>query len=655
MSVNAAMHSPFAPYASSAYDSITSCKLSTVRELNPLSSHFRVPARIRGRNRSAQVNPMVDCGATGLFLDAPFVQRNRIPTFPLRHPITLQNIDGSPNTAGNLTHFARLELTVDNHTAWTDFLVTNLGGEDIILGLPWLRHLNPSIDWQLGTLRIPPHAPTTPIPSPTIEEIPDEDATPPYHGAPSGDALVEEIGVEYESIATGTTVPPNSTPTPPPEPAAAATPPVEDPDDTPPIYRINANRRLRRSFVRKGLLEDTSDQLWCAAGFTYSQQIAEQIEKEKPVKTFEEMVPAQYRQHAHVFSEFESQRLPEHKPWDHAIEFTPDAPATMRTKVYPMSSNEQEELDRFIKENVQKGYIRPSKSPLASPVFFVKKKDGKLRFVQDYRRLNEFTIKNRYPLPLVSDIVNRLKGAKYFSKFDVRWGYNNVRIKEGDEWKAAFATNQGLFEPRVMFFGLTNSPATFQALMNSIFSDLITAGKVAVYLDDILIFTKTLEEHRQITNEVLKRLKTHDLFLRPEKCVFEQEEIEYLGLVIKEGEISMDPAKVEAVRNWPTPRNLRAVRGFLGFANFYRRFIKNFSTIARPLHDLTKKNAPWQWGTPHQDAFDTLRHHFISAPVLSLWDPNRLTRIEVDASGFATGGALLQKLDDGLWHPSTLR
>lgn len=193
----------------------------------------------------------------------------------------------------------------------------------------------------------------------------------------------------------------------------------------------------------------------------------------------------------------------------------------MHTKIYPMSVNEQEELDRFLEENLRKGYVQPFKSPISSPVFFIKKKDGKLRFIQDYRCLDEFTIKNRYPLPLVADIINQLRHAKYFTKFDVRWGYNNVRIKGGHEWKAAFATNRGLFEPLVMFFGLTNSPATFQALMNSIFSDLIAAGKVAVYLDDILIFTKTLEEHREIVHEVLKRLEQHDLYLRPEKCEFE--------------------------------------------------------------------------------------------------------------------------------------
>ena len=213
-------------------------------------------------------------------------------------------------------------------------------------------------------------------------------------------------------------------------------------------------------------------------------------------------------------------------------------------------------------------------------MFFVKKKDGKLRFVQDYRKLNQFTVKNRYPLPLVVDIVSRLQGARYFTKFDVRWGYNNIRIKQGDEWKAAFSTNRSLFEPSVMFFGLTNSPATFQALMNSIFADLIAAGKVAVYLDDILIFSHELEEHREVVREVLRRLQKNNLYLRPEKCEFEQEQIEYLGLVIWEGEVQMDPVKVAAVRDWPTPRNLRDLRGFLGFANFYRRFIQNFAQIA---------------------------------------------------------------------------
>ncbi|EEB88901.1 hypothetical protein MPER_13072, partial [Moniliophthora perniciosa FA553] len=369
----------------------------------------------------------------------------------------------------------------------------------------------------------------------------------------------------------------------------------------------------------------------------------------------EEIVPAEFHQYRKVFSEEESYRLPEHKPYDHTIDLKPDAPETIRSKVYPMSMNEQVELDQFLEENLRKGYIVPSKSPLASPVFFVKKKDGKLRFVQDYRKLNEFTVKNRYPLPLASDIINRLKGARYFTKLDVRWGYNNIRIKEGDEWKAAFVTNRGLFEPQVIFFGLTNSPATFQALMNSIFADLIAKGKVAVYLDDILIYSTTLEEHHQTTHEVLKRLQENDLYLRPEKCEFDQQQVEYLGMVIREGQVSMDPVKVRAVKEWATPRNLRELRGFLGFANFYRRFIKDFSKIARPLNDLTKKDCRWEWGLRQRQAFEALKEAFTKEPILVMWDPDRPTRLEVDASGYATGGVILQQLEDGLWHPVAYR
>ena len=164
--------------------------------------------------------------------------------------------------------------------------------------------------------------------------------------------------------------------------------------EEPPLCRIRANRMTRRSWVRQGILKETGEEVWCAAGYTYSQQIAEKAHREKPTKSFEEMIPESYRKFKQVFSEEASERLPAHKPWDHAIELIPGAPETMRTKVYPMSPNEQEELDRFLQDNLRKGYICPSKSPLASPVFFVKKKDGKLRFVQDYRKLNEFTVKN---------------------------------------------------------------------------------------------------------------------------------------------------------------------------------------------------------------------------------------------------------------------
>lgn len=569
------------------YDSVSSC---TIPELNSSSSHFRVSVLLKGRQRSTRTAAMIDSGATALFISRRFVTKNQVFLHPLHSSIPLFNIDGTHNAAGSITHYARLQLSMGDYVERLEFLVTDLGPEDVVLGLPWLRKVNPDIDWEKGTMEL-------------------------------GEEEREATGAEW----------------------------------TPRIERIAANRVQRRKWWKDKVLEDTTEELWCAAGYTYSTELAQKANQDKPKRTFEEIVPEEYRQYSKVFSETESERLPEHKPYDHAIDLKPDAPETLRSKVYPMPPNEQEELDRFLEENLRKGYIVPSKSPMASPVFFVKKKDGKLRLVQDYRKLNDLTVKNRYPLPLASDIISRLRQAKYFTKFDVRWGYHNVRIKEGDEWKAAFVTNQGLFEPRVMLFGLTNSPATFQALMNSIFADLIVAGKVAVYLDDILIFSSTLEEHRQVTHEVLRRLQEHDLYLRPEKCEFERTEVEYLGLIIREGEVAMDPVKVRAVTAWPAPRNLRELRGFLGFANFYRRFIRDFSRHARPLNDLTKKDVPWTWGLAQQRAFQALKDAFTSEPVLISWDPNRPTRVEVDASGFATGGVLLQKLDDGLWHPVAFR
>src|SRR5271156_1605560 len=279
-------------------------------------------------------------------------------------------------------------------------------------------------------------------------------------------------------------------------------------------------------------------------------------------------------------------------------------------KNYNLTPAEQTELDKFLKENLEKGYIRPSQSPMASPFFFVSKKDGKLRPCQDYRYLNDWTIKNGYPLPLISEIMDKLKDAKYFTKLDVRWGYNNVRIKKGDEWKAAFKTNKGLFEPTVMFFGMCNSPATFQAMMDDIFMTMIDGRLVIVYMDDILIFADTKEELERITRMVLEKLREHDLFLKAKKCEFCKTKIEYLGMIVEEGQISMDPVKLGGIKNWPNPTTVKEVRSFLGFGNFYRCFIKGFSDLAQSLNDLLRKDKKFEWTPSQQHAFDTLKTRF---------------------------------------------
>jgi len=262
------------------------------------------------------------------------------------------------------------------------------------------------------------------------------------------------------------------------------------------------------------------------------------------------------------------------------------------------------------------------------------------------------TVKNRYPLPLISELVSQLRRAKYFTKLDVRWGFNNVHIKPKDEWKAAFRTNHSLFEPLIMFFGMTNSPATFQTMMNDIFRTLIAKGIVVVYLDDILIFTRTEEEHEQAVRRVLEVLAEHKLFLCLEKCEFHQKEIEYLGLVISENKVVMDPVKVAGVCDWPTPENWTDVQAFIGFVNFYHRFIQDFSTIARPLFDLTRSDQAWNWDVKEQEAFEGLKMAVTTAPVLVSPQDSEPFRIEADSSDFASGAVLSQRLPrEEKWHP----
>jgi len=260
-------------------------------------------------------------------------------------------------------------------------------------------------------------------------------------------------------------------------------------------------------------------------------------------------------------------------------------------------------------------------------------------------------VPNRYPLPLISELIHHISGKKWFTKFDVRWGYNNVRIKEGDEWKAAFKTSDGLFEPTVMFFSLTNSPATFQTMVDDKLMDLIDLGKGSVYMDDIVIHMDgTEEEHEVIVHKWLTRLAKLNLFLKPEKCQFHQHEVEYLGMIIGNGKVRMDPVKVQGITQWPTPACVKDVRSFLGFCNFYRAFISDFSNITRPLNDLTCKNQQWNWSDECETAFQDLKKVCANEPVLKTPDWSKPFVMHTDASGYALGVVIAQEHEDGM-HP----
>jgi hypothetical protein len=309
----------------------------------------------------------------------------------------------------------------------------------------------------------------------------------------------------------------------------------------------------------------------------------------------------------------------------------------------------------------EKKYIRqcdPNKAYIVSPFFYLTKKDGKQQPVQDYCAVNAMTKWDHYPLPLLPTVIAEVKDASIFTKFDIQWGYNNVHIKEGDQHKAAFKTEFGLFEPMVMFFGLTNSPATFQRMMDTIFADLkekhaLLGTSIRVYMDDIMIASSSgLTGHRTVVHNVLDLLAMHDLFLKPEKCKWEMDSIDYLGVILEKGVTCMDLMKVSGIQEWPTPTSVKQVRSFLGFCNFYRSFIPGFSHLARPLNKLTRKDTLWKWG-PEEDkafAFETLRTHVTSEPVLVQPQTDKPFELEVDASGFATGAVLMQRSKDNKKH-----
>ena len=246
-------------------------------------------------------------------------------------------------------------------------------------------------------------------------------------------------------------------------------------------------------------------------------------------------------------------------------------------------------MKEYIDENLKKGYIQPSQSPAGYPIFFVPKPNGKLRPCIDYRQLNEITIKNRYPLPLISELQDRLQGAQYFTALELKGAYNLIRIKEGEEWKTAFRTRYGHFEYKVMPFGLTNAPAAFQTMINHVLRKYLDISVVA-YLDDILIFSKTEDEHKEHVHQVLQALEEAKLLVEPDKSHFHTKEVDFLGYTIRPGEIRMQRKKIEAVLDWKTPTNVTEVCGFLGFANFYRRFLRNHSKTIKPLTDLTKQD-----------------------------------------------------------------
>jgi len=304
----------------------------------------------------------------------------------------------------------------------------------------------------------------------------------------------------------------------------------------------------------------------------------------------------------------------------------------------------------MVEDMLRQGVIQPSQSPRASQIVLVQKKDGGVRFCVDYRKLNCVTKQDEFPLPRIDDTLDLLAGTAYFSTLDLASGYWQVQMDPASQEKTAFTTYSGLYEFRKMPFGLVNAPATFQRLMEIVLADLVRK-KCLVYLDDVIVLGRTLEEHKQNLVEVLEQIRKAGLRLKPKKCRFAQLEVEYLGHVVSREGVRADPRKMEAIEKFPVPTHLKALRSFLGLASYYRRFIPNFSRIAGPLHSLTKKNTPFVWTPQCQLAFDSLITSLTSSPLLAYPNFQEKFLLETDACISGLGAALAQKQADNSVQP----
>ncbi|KAJ9547079.1 LOW QUALITY PROTEIN: hypothetical protein OSB04_019622 [Centaurea solstitialis] len=346
------------------------------------------------------------------------------------------------------------------------------------------------------------------------------------------------------------------------------------------------------------------------------------------------------REYPEVFPD-DLRSLPPDPEIEFRINLVPGATPIARAP-YWLAPSEMKEMMAQLQELLDKGFICPSTSPWGAPVLFVKKKDGTMRMCIDYRELNKITVKNKYPLPRIDDLFDQLQGAKYFSKVDLRSGYHQLKVREEDIPKTAFRTRYGHYEFLVMSFGLTNALAAFMDLMNRVCKPYLDKF-VIVFIDDILIYSKTAEEHQEHLRKVLELLKHERLYAKFSKCEFWLKEVQVLGHMVSEEGIKVDPTKIEAIQSWKSPESATKVRSFLGLARYYRRFIKDFSSIATPLTALTRKSIKFEWKPTHEQAFNTLKEKLTRAPILSLPNGTDGFMVFSDASRLGLGCVLMQE------------
>lgn len=534
---------------------------------------------------------LVDSGSSGNFISSAFVQQYKdcFPTKQIDHPHSVTLADGTQHISCKMV--PGVTLNVAGYREQIDFIVLPLNHYDIILGMPWLRQTNPVIDWGKPSVTVRSKGYSYTFADVDIES---NTATDKEEKDDGGRTIISanqiKRAAKYEEVF-----------------AVFISP------------QTIKHHLGRVEHSDRSLVHPTTE------ASVYTQQL---------MKEFHDVFPEKLK------------GLPPIRSIDHRIETIPGSTPPSRP-TYRMSSVELDELKKQLDDLIESGFIQPSKSPYGAPVLFVKKKDGTIRMCIDYRALNKQTIRNVYPLPRSDELFDRLHSAKWFSKIDLRSGYHQVRIHSDDIHKTAFNTRYGHYEFKVLPFGLTNAPATFMHLMQEVMKPYLDKF-VIVFLDDILIYSKTWEEHKQHVRQVLEALRENKLYAKASKCELCRSKVTFLGHVVDQHGLRMEPEKVVAINEWPVLRNVKEVRMFLGLAGYYRKFVMNFSTIAAPLTSLLKSDNPFVWSEEQQKAFDALKQAITKAPVLILPNPSLPYTVTTDASGIGVGATLSQDHGNGL-------